>query len=130
MISCTSEHRAAYGWQRDGGHADYLLAEEDTCVALPDELSYVDGALVACGFGTVYEALNRVQRLRPGSRADHGHGAGGHGGRSARQEDGRHPASSAPIFRRARLDFSRGTRRNRPCRARRRARCAGADSRR
>jgi D-arabinose 1-dehydrogenase-like Zn-dependent alcohol dehydrogenase len=60
MISCTSEHRAAYGWQRDGGHADYLLAEEDTCVALPDELSYVDGALVACGFGTVYEALNRV----------------------------------------------------------------------
>ncbi len=60
MISCTSEHRAAYGWQRDGGHADYLLAEENTCVALPDELSYVDGALVACGFGTVYEALNRV----------------------------------------------------------------------
>jgi threonine dehydrogenase-like Zn-dependent dehydrogenase len=61
MISCTSEHRAAYGWQRDGGHADYLLAEENTCVALPDELSYVDGALVACGFGTVYEALNRVR---------------------------------------------------------------------
>ncbi len=61
MISCTSDHRAAYGWQRDGGHADYCLAEETTCVALPDELSYVDGALVACGFGTVYEALNRVQ---------------------------------------------------------------------
>lgn len=61
MISCTSEHRAAYGWQRDGGHAGYLLAEEDTCIALPDALSYVDGALVACGFGTVYEALNRVR---------------------------------------------------------------------
>lgn len=61
MISCTSPLRAAYGWQRDGGHADYLLAEENTCVALPDSLSYVDGALVACGFGTVYEALNRVQ---------------------------------------------------------------------
>ncbi len=60
MISCTSEHRAAYGWQRDGGHADYCLAEESTCVTLPDALSYVDGALVACGFGTVYEALNRV----------------------------------------------------------------------
>ncbi len=60
MISCTSPQRAAYGWQRDGGHAEYLLAEENTCVALPDELSYVDGALVACGFGTVYEALNRV----------------------------------------------------------------------
>jgi threonine dehydrogenase-like Zn-dependent dehydrogenase len=61
MISCTSPLRAAYGWQRDGGHADYLLAEENTCVALPEPLSYVDGALVACGFGTVYEALNRVR---------------------------------------------------------------------
>ncbi len=61
IISCTSEHRAAYGWQRDGGHADYLLAEENTCIPLPDQLSYVDGALVACGFGTVYEALNRVR---------------------------------------------------------------------
>jgi threonine dehydrogenase-like Zn-dependent dehydrogenase len=60
MISCTSTLRAAYGWQRDGGHADYMLAEENTCVALPDSLSYVDGALVACGFGTVYEALGRV----------------------------------------------------------------------
>lgn len=61
MISCTSPLRAAYGWQRDGGHADYCLAEENTCIALPDELSDVDGALVACGFGTVYEALNRVR---------------------------------------------------------------------
>jgi threonine dehydrogenase-like Zn-dependent dehydrogenase len=60
MISCTSPHRAAYGWQRDGGHAPYLLAEENTCVPLPGSLSYVDGALVACGFGTAYEALSRV----------------------------------------------------------------------
>ena len=61
MISCISPLRAAYGWQRDGGHADYLLAEENTCIALPEALSYVDGALIACGFGTVYEALSRVQ---------------------------------------------------------------------
>jgi len=61
MISCTSPQRAAYGWQRDGGHADYCLAEENTCIPLPDELSYVDGALIACGFGTVYEALSRVK---------------------------------------------------------------------
>lgn len=61
MISCTSPLRAAYGWQRDGGHADYLLAEENTCVRLPDSLSYVDGALVACGFGTAYEALTRMR---------------------------------------------------------------------
>ena len=60
MISCTGEGRAAYGWQRDGGHAPFVLADESTCVALPDELSFVDGALVACGFGTAYEALRKA----------------------------------------------------------------------
>jgi threonine dehydrogenase-like Zn-dependent dehydrogenase len=60
MISCTSPVRAAYGWQRDGGHADYLLAEESTCVLLPDSLSFLDGACVACGFGTAYEAVRRA----------------------------------------------------------------------
>ena len=61
LISCHSPRRAAYGWQRDGGHAPFLLAEENTCVALPDNLTYVDGALVACGFGTAWEALTRIQ---------------------------------------------------------------------
>jgi threonine dehydrogenase-like Zn-dependent dehydrogenase len=60
MIGCTSPYRAAYGWQRDGGHAEYLLAEERTCLPLPDGLSYLDGALVSCGFGTAYEALLRL----------------------------------------------------------------------
>jgi threonine dehydrogenase-like Zn-dependent dehydrogenase len=61
MISCRSESRAAYGWQRDGGHAPYLLAEENTCIRLPDSLSYIDGAFCACGFGTAYEALRRME---------------------------------------------------------------------
>lgn len=60
QISCTSPQRAAYGWQRDGGHADVLLAEERDLLELPDSLSYLDGACVACGFGTAYEALCRV----------------------------------------------------------------------
>lgn len=60
MISCTSPRRAAYGWQRDGGMAEYLLAEEKDLVPLPDSLSYTDGAQVACGFGTVFEALEKV----------------------------------------------------------------------
>ncbi|MBK7103729.1 MAG: zinc-binding dehydrogenase [Ignavibacteriae bacterium] len=60
MISCTSEYRRAYGWQRDGGMAEYLLAEEKDLVLLPDELSYSDGAQVACGFGTVYEAIEKI----------------------------------------------------------------------
>lgn len=61
MISCTSEkYRRAYGWQRDGGMAEYMLAEEKDLIHLPDELSYVDGAQVACGFGTVYEGLEKI----------------------------------------------------------------------
>ncbi|NOY08146.1 MAG: alcohol dehydrogenase catalytic domain-containing protein [Spirochaetes bacterium] len=61
MISCTNEkYRRAYGWQRDGGMAEYLLAEEKDLIFLPDELSYSDGAQVACGFGTVYEGLEKI----------------------------------------------------------------------
>jgi threonine dehydrogenase-like Zn-dependent dehydrogenase len=61
MISCTSEtYRRAYGWQRDGGMAEYLLAEEKDLIALPAELTYADGAQVACGFGTVYEGLQKI----------------------------------------------------------------------
>ena len=61
MISCASEkYRRAYGWQRDGGMAEYLLAEEKDLVLLPDQLTYSDGAQVACGFGTVYEGLEKI----------------------------------------------------------------------
>jgi threonine dehydrogenase-like Zn-dependent dehydrogenase len=61
MISCTSaQYRRAYGWQRDGGMAEYMIAEEKDLVALPDELSFADGAQVACGFGTVYEGLEKI----------------------------------------------------------------------
>jgi threonine dehydrogenase-like Zn-dependent dehydrogenase len=61
MISCTSEkYRRAYGWQRDGGMAEYMIAEEKDLIALPDELSYGDGAQVACGFGTAYEGLEKI----------------------------------------------------------------------
>jgi 2-desacetyl-2-hydroxyethyl bacteriochlorophyllide A dehydrogenase len=60
QISCTSPLRRAYGWQRDGGHADRLLATARDLLKLPDSLSYLDGACVACGFGTAYEALCRA----------------------------------------------------------------------
>jgi len=61
MISCTSDKwRRAYGWQRDGGMAPYMLAEEKDLIALPDSLSYADGAQIACGFGTVYEAIEKI----------------------------------------------------------------------
>ncbi|MDY4610049.1 MAG: zinc-binding dehydrogenase [Sphaerochaetaceae bacterium] len=60
MISCSSDRRAAYGWQRDGGMAEYILCDEKDLIYLPDELTYADGAQVACGFGTVYEAIEKI----------------------------------------------------------------------
>ncbi|MCD8350585.1 MAG: zinc-binding dehydrogenase [Planctomycetaceae bacterium] len=61
MISCKSDKfRRAYGWQRDGGMAEYMLAEEKDLLHLPPELTYADGAQVACGFGTVYEAMEKI----------------------------------------------------------------------
>ena len=60
MISCTSKSRAAYGWQRDGGMSEYILADEKDLILLPDELTYTDGAQVACGFGTVYEGIEKI----------------------------------------------------------------------
>ncbi|MCL2078263.1 MAG: zinc-binding dehydrogenase [Oscillospiraceae bacterium] len=60
MISCRSPLRRAYGWQRDGGMAPFILAEEKDLILLPDKLSFLDGAQIACGFGTVYEALDRM----------------------------------------------------------------------
>ena len=61
FISCTDQpHKASYGWQRDGGHAEFVLVDESTCIPLPSGLSFVDGALIACGFGTAYEGLRRT----------------------------------------------------------------------
>ena len=96
MISCTSEKfRRAYGWQRDGGMAEYLLAEEKDLVHLPDELSYADGAQVACGFGTVYEGLEKIGISGNDAVLDHRSGSrwAGHRGalpQAGRNEDHRH----------------------------------------
>lgn len=59
-ISCKSRFRQAYGWQRNGGMAPYILADEKDLIALPDALTFKDGAQVACGFGTVYEAIEKI----------------------------------------------------------------------
>ncbi|SFL56152.1 alcohol dehydrogenase catalytic domain-containing protein [Geodermatophilus ruber] len=60
QVGCMSPSRAAYGWQRDGGHADLLLAEERDALPLPEELTWLDGACAACEFVTAYEALCRI----------------------------------------------------------------------
>jgi threonine dehydrogenase-like Zn-dependent dehydrogenase len=60
MINCSSPLRAAYGWDRDGAMAEFMLADEKDLIPLPANLSYIDGAMIACGFGTVYEGLDNI----------------------------------------------------------------------
>jgi threonine dehydrogenase-like Zn-dependent dehydrogenase len=50
-----------YGVTAHGGHADYLRVPAKTIVPLPEELSFAEGAAVACGTGTAYGALRRMK---------------------------------------------------------------------
>ncbi|HYG55120.1 MAG TPA: zinc-binding dehydrogenase [Burkholderiales bacterium] len=52
-----------YGVTAHGGHADYFKAPARTIVELPEELSFAEGAAVACGTGTAYGALRRMNVL-------------------------------------------------------------------
>lgn len=56
---CLVSHKT-YGMNAHGGNADFLLAPARTMVQLPQELSYTEGAAVACGTGTAYMALKRL----------------------------------------------------------------------
>ena len=59
-VVCTSAERAAYGGERNGGHSPLLLIEQRSLIKLPDELSFVDGAMIACGVGTAYSAIKKT----------------------------------------------------------------------
>jgi len=50
-----------YGVTGHGGHADYLKVPARTNVEMPEELSFAEGAAVACGTGTAYGALRRLE---------------------------------------------------------------------
>jgi threonine dehydrogenase-like Zn-dependent dehydrogenase len=52
---------SVYGVTAHGGHAEYLKVPARTLVPLPDELSFAEGAAVACGTGTAFGALRRMQ---------------------------------------------------------------------
>lgn len=53
-------HHEVYGFTKDGGHEDFMLAPASTCVALPESLSFADGAACACGTGTAFHAVKRL----------------------------------------------------------------------
>ncbi len=50
-----------YGVTAHGGHADFFKVPLRTLVPLPEELSFAEGAAVACGTGTAYAALRRMK---------------------------------------------------------------------
>ena len=85
QISCDDPLRAAYGWQRDGGHAPYLVADERDLVHLPDSLSFRDGCFISCGVGTAYEAVLRGNVSGSDAVLVVGLGPGRHGGPDARK---------------------------------------------
>ncbi len=49
-----------YGSGGHGGHAKYMKVPVSTLVPLPDSLSFVTGAAIACGTGTAWGALKRI----------------------------------------------------------------------
>ncbi len=53
-------HHEVYGSTADGGHQDYLLCPASTCVRMPDDLPFDQGAAVACGTGTAFHAVKRL----------------------------------------------------------------------
>ncbi|HNT34349.1 MAG TPA: alcohol dehydrogenase catalytic domain-containing protein [bacterium] len=44
-----------------GSAADLMVVPERNAMKLPDSLSFVDGALIACGAGTSFSAMNKLQ---------------------------------------------------------------------
>ena len=53
-------HVEVYGATQNGGHQDLLLVPASTCVALPDSLTFEEGAACACGTGTAFHAVKRL----------------------------------------------------------------------
>jgi threonine dehydrogenase-like Zn-dependent dehydrogenase len=56
---CVQGHKT-YGFGSNGGNADFLLVRANTLIPLPDELSFEEGAAIACGTGTAYMALKKL----------------------------------------------------------------------
>ena len=54
------EGRETYGFSMDGGHQEFLLVPDYTCVPMPKALPFVAGAAIACGTGTAHHAVKRL----------------------------------------------------------------------
>ena len=61
MQLCVEGVAEVYGATGHGGHAQYLKVPARTLVTLRDELSFATGAAIACGTGTAWGALKRLE---------------------------------------------------------------------
>jgi threonine dehydrogenase-like Zn-dependent dehydrogenase len=55
-----TEKKLYYGGSMHGGHGDYMIAHESTCITLPDQVDYEVGAYLACGASTAFQALKKL----------------------------------------------------------------------
>jgi D-arabinose 1-dehydrogenase-like Zn-dependent alcohol dehydrogenase len=62
------------GTDIDGGHASFMTVAASTLVELPEALSFAEGAAIACGTGTAYAALKRLDVLGRDTLAIFGQG--------------------------------------------------------
>jgi threonine dehydrogenase-like Zn-dependent dehydrogenase len=53
--------RRGYGGPIHGSDADFLLTDERNCLPLPEELSFVHGAAIACYLGTAFSSMRKLQ---------------------------------------------------------------------
>jgi threonine dehydrogenase-like Zn-dependent dehydrogenase len=60
MQLCNDGVAEVYGVTGHGAHAAYMKVPVRTLVTLPDELSFATGAAIACGTGTAWGALKRL----------------------------------------------------------------------
>lgn len=58
MMWC--KEKRGYGGPVDGSHADYVIADERNCVLMPDSISFIDGAFIACPGGTAYSSMSKL----------------------------------------------------------------------
>ena len=63
---CTSMQRI--GFERDGGHADYVAVPAANLVALPDHISYEVAAILPDAVACMYHCLIHLGRVGPGQR--------------------------------------------------------------
>ena len=57
-VACSN--KKLVGVQVSGSFAQYAVVKENACVSLPETVSFIDGAFMACVGGTAYGALRRL----------------------------------------------------------------------